>query len=127
MFSTPVKQRNKLKPMNIEEIKRFFESEVDKDLALMKKEMEGMIPLSVNQQEFGQTVDDLIVSMYYEIRPFERLLVDVVVKLTGVPEMKKFFHMQQHKREELFWELRNKAEELYKLKKENAEDSVAAI
>lgn len=113
--------------MNIEEIKRFFESEVDKDLALMKKEMEGMISLCVNQQEFGKTVDDLIVSMYYEIKPFERLLVDVVVQLTGVPELKKFFYMQQHKREELFWELRNKAEELYKLKKENAEDSVAAI
>lgn len=113
--------------MNTEEIKNFFEKEVDKDLALMKKEMEKMISLCVNQQEFGQTVDDLIVSMYYEIKPFERLLVDIVVNLTGVPEMKKFFHIQQNKREELFWELRNKAEELYKSKKENAEDSVAAI
>lgn len=127
MFFTPVKQRNKLKTMNTEEIKNFFEKEVDKDLALMKKEMEKMISLCVNQQEFGQTVDDLIVSMYYEIKPFERLLVDIVVNLTGVPEMKKFFHIQQNKREELFWELRNKAEELYKSKKENAEDSVAAI
>ena len=127
MFFTPVKRRNKLKTMNTEEIKSFFEKEVDKDLALMKKEMEKMISLCVNQQEFGQTVDDLIVSMYYEIKPFERLLVDIVVNLTGVPEMKKFFYMQQNKREELFWELRNKAEELYKSKKENAEDSVAAI